>query len=124
MQALFDRPKAQLFKPPKQWIPGSTMPSWRSGSIHGYCVKGGRRWALAPTKSSVTAKVVEDTFQVIFGQCRANEQLLARASAEGNRFPAVRGRHRNSHSDFAFCIPNGLDDPWNHRSNRPGIVIE
>ena len=56
----FDMPKASLGSFTKAMDPGTTMPSWRSGNTHGFCVTGGhspiaseptpsrRLWAAAP----------------------------------------------------------------------------
>jgi hypothetical protein len=53
-------PKPRSEVSPKQWALGSTMPSWRSGKTHGFCVTGGhspiapeptpslRLWATTP----------------------------------------------------------------------------
>ncbi len=56
----FDMPKASLGSFTKAMDPGATMPPWRSGNTHGFCVTGGhppiaseptpslRLWATAP----------------------------------------------------------------------------
>jgi hypothetical protein len=67
----FDMPKASLGSFTKAMDPGTTMPSWRSGNTHGFCVTGGhppiaseptpslRLWATAP--GATPARLTEHT---------------------------------------------------------------
>src|ERR1035441_11082146 len=67
----FDMPKASLGSLTKATDPGTTMPSWRSGNTHGFCVTGGhppiaseptpslRLWATAP--GATPARLTEHT---------------------------------------------------------------
>ena len=67
----FDLPKASLGGSTKAMDPGKTMPSWRSGKTHGFCVTGGhppiaseptpslRLWATAP--GATPARLTEHT---------------------------------------------------------------
>ena len=67
----FDRPKGSLGGSTKAMDPGKTMPSWRSGKTHGFCVTGGhppmaseptpslRLWATAP--GATPARLTEHT---------------------------------------------------------------
>jgi len=73
--ALLLRPKPPLGGSTKAMDPGSTRPSWRSGTTHGFCGTGGlapiaseptqspRLWATAP--GATPARLCEHTMRVL-----------------------------------------------------------
>src|ERR1039458_6046698 len=121
----FDMPKASLGSFTKARDPGTTMPSWRSGNTHGFCVTGGhppiaseptpslRLWANAP--GATPARLTEHTTG---GQADRSKPDLSTLLGTGTFYFALTRRSQQSRASISHPfnhLPSAISEsrrPW------------